>query len=560
MARTGAPVRARRAPTRARLTTVFVVAVLAVAGVTFGALSVLVDSDDDSTVVVTEPVTTAAGEAGDAGDASGAPVPEEAEPSTPPTAPTTRTDTTLPAPSTTTTALPSMPVTLEWESPCVEQGPALGSGAASLGSAATAEIGPFGPLGPGPSLTVELPMLRRLEGSFNGEPGGLVRPHVTTVAVAGGVVVIADGIDEGRVAQALVALVGTGGEVGWIRCVPGLVAAWHGGRSLLVRTGDPLVGIPHRWAWWSLADGTELEPLEMPDPSFFEIEPPGGAGPFEVDQLGRWLLLLRRDRSSGAVDRLARVDLVEQRVEQIALSADVATAAASGRTAAEMLPDGAVLQVASVGVPAHVWRNGSWLDDPASMKVVPTHVEFDVSDVSEVSDGGPSLVGVNDAGGIVWERPDLGTPGLEGSGIWIDGQTAIVHACVVRDPNGECTRHDLLGVDIATGATRWAQQGFRLVAGGPADGAVLVSTARDGTAIDGFDGWKMIDVLTAATVPNQNWLGPDTFAVGCCGDGLYRHTTRTGGVVVVANSPLVHVWLPEAASVPTVTVSLIGES
>lgn len=110
---------------------------------------------------------------------------------------------------------------------------------------------------------------------------------------------------------------------------------------------------------------------------------------------------------------------------------------------------------------------------------------------------------------------------------------------------------------MATGETRWSRPGFRLVAGGPANGFVIISTPLDTGEPDGFDGWTMINDTTGESVATQTWLGPEAFSVGCRGDGFYSHTTRTGGVVISTSSPVVNIWLPAALSQPTVTASLL---
>jgi hypothetical protein len=159
------------------------------------------------------------------------------------------------------------------------------------------------------------------------------------------------------------------------------------------------------------------------------------------------------------------------------------------------------------------------------------------------------LTGHGPGGEQLWRRPDLTSTGLEGGSIWVDGDIAVLQACTTPRVQSTCA-YALLGIDVATGATRWTLPGWRFVPAGAADGYALISNDRTGPTTTP-PAYVMIDDRTGAPVPDQQWTDEATFRAACCGDSEYFHVQRTGGVVVVVAETRVSVWLPAThATVP----------
>jgi hypothetical protein len=102
----------------------------------------------------------------------------------------------------------------------------------------------------------------------------------------------------------------------------------------------------------------------------------------------------------------------------------------------------------------------------------------------------------------------------------------------------------LVGLDPATGNVRWTQPGFRLVAGDPADGHVLVWAEGVGDLLEPT-GWVMLDDRTGREIPGQRWNDPGIFTLYPSREVAgFNRTTRAGGLMLVVDGTELQVWYP----------------
>lgn len=463
-------------------------------------------STSDTTAATTTTVPALATTAGPGVTLTGAPTtaPPAATSTAPPTAPT---DTTT-APTRCTEQVPSRPLGVDL---MVE-----------------ASLAAFRRLAATPAITLdvrppELPGPEDATVSVQRIPGGLlVLSHVGSFPV-----------DPMPATPTTITALDWDGTVRWVRCLAepqvSVFVAPSGDQpdAALVGTLTFGRGGARRSAWTglSLADGREVPEVADRFAALAVASELWAASP-----PGHWLLLQPEALSAGA--GYALVDLVDLRVTPVepppvadASRVHVDVTATGDVVAWDVSPDGPV--VAS-------WRNGRWTAGSAGVDLGPR-----VAFVERSADPRGQLSGIDDDGAVRWTVPGRVSPGLQGTGIYVDDDTAIAQTC---EPvgDGDCT-HRLTAVDVATGTVRWELPGIRLLAGTPAGGVLLVS---DGT-IDGPDlAWQLVESRTGRAVPGQRWTDGAAFSHPCCGASEYDSTERHGAVMIVVEGRSVRVWLP----------------
>lgn len=323
------------------------------------------------------------------------------------------------------------------------------------------------------------------------------------------------------------------GTVRWIRCLadpyPNILVAEAADRpdaALVAATTYAGGTMRTAWSAVSLDDGHQVPAVAE---RFAALQ--GGAalraaGP----TAGRWLLAGPEDAAAGG--DLARIDLVTLVPtpvprppvdDPVGASLDVTT---DGEVVAfDRYIGGAVLTT---------WRDGRWRTGAA-----PAALGRRVAFVPDAAGQRGRLRGIDVAGRVRWTVPDRFEPGLQATGTYVVGDTAIAQTCEPID-DSTCT-HRLTAVDVGSGAVRWELPGLRLLAGMPADGLALVSEgAIDTPSLR----WALVDTRTGEPVAGQAWDDPRAFSHPCCGASEYDSTERHGGVVVVVEGRSVRVWLP----------------
>ena len=399
------------------------------------------------------------------------------------------------------------------------------SGAALDGSALDA----FGSLAAAPSLTIDVPSNPAAVAG-----AGSDAPFVDVERVAGGVLVsVKNPVGPGFG----LSVVDDDGTVRWAACsdrVLWTVATAPGAAGAVVVTADwnPVGDEPSRIERWSVDDGSVLADLtaavaaiggglsvkaETPQSVFF------GAG------FGTIL---------DADSRLARVDLASGEVAERGVPSgteglDAGTIAfsttRSGFLTARFRP--------AVPVDAALVQ-GVWTTDSTAIEAV----TGPLVEARYVGDR-PVVVRVRPDGSVLWQRDDVTPWSGEGFQTGTTGDTAIVAACPGGDPIN-CSGTILLGLDVATGATRWQRDdlGFAVDWG---DGNALVG---------GPNGYEVITAATGQPLDATRWA-VGTFAEECCGAGDYVHAERRDGLMVAVNGLQARVFYPAAVAGPTVTVS-----
>lgn len=438
-----------------------------------------------------------------------------------------------------------------WDTPCRESyGSTPGAGLAYDGVSDR-----FGPLGPAPLLDVTLPTVTPTDPDDDGQ----VR---TMASLVNGGAVVAATADTGDPADAsVVGLVERSGNRRWVRCLAGSVLdVWVAAPRLqptaaLVAAVPP--GGPPRAQWSVLALDTGRDVGGFSDGAAgagLDAEALAGAGVVAVSPSAVLISHTAQDGGGWAVpDTVARYDLVTG-----AFASIPAPPGGYGRAELDLGPgdDVVVSSLQGTGVTA-VFHDGSWRTDEASRVAArPVTVRFSTGEADGGADPRP-LEALDALGRSLWRNAELTDPSLEGMRIATDGAVTVANVCTDGDP-GVCNRHEVAGIDTATGAVRWRLPGLRGVAA-VADGWALLA---DAGPLDNDDAttpsaWVLVDDRTGeAAGPSQRWTGMDRFAQGCCGD-LENWVEQAGGVVMATASGHLRLWYPMSTDGGPATVSLL---
>jgi hypothetical protein len=212
----------------------------------------------------------------------------------------------------------------------------------------------------------------------------------------------------------------------------------------------------------------------------------------------------------------------------------------------ELAPSGAVVWIDQSSrnfVPAAIHNGVEWSTDRGAL--VEAYGSF-------AAFGGESeevvLRGLDVVGTELWRNPSVAP--AEGERYLVQpaaNGVALVAGCW-DGPRADCDRHEIGGVDMATGEVLWHLPGDRQL--GPAEGASALVTEEP-------DAWVMIDVLTGEEIEGQRWEGADRFEVRCCADHeADASVLNLGGVVVASDLRTAAFYYPVDAGLVPQTVSL----
>jgi hypothetical protein len=185
-----------------------------------------------------------------------------------------------------------------------------------------------------------------------------------------------------------------------------------------------------------------------------------------------------------------------------------------------------------------VWTEGPTdLDEPLPIRTV-----------FEFGDDGPALNGYDANGEVVWTNASIAPYSGEGFTSESAGAVTIVAGCFGETGGVDCDRHEVGGVDSATGDVLWQLPGNRGV-GPVGDGYALVTDGEESGA------WLLIDAATGELVDDtQQWDDPLLFSAGCCGDE-FNWVALHGGIVIATHDKRVAVWYPKSAGLDPHSVS-----
>ena len=259
----------------------------------------------------------------------------------------------------------------------------------------------------------------------------------------------------------------------------------------------------------------------------------------------------------GAYQHIVRYDLVADVAIDVSVPAELLQAPSPGPCSGGLQPSlssaGDVIlsdlttdvvsgaaEATGTGTVVARWHDGTWSREPASLA---TAVGVRPGFACENGLAARVLRGVDAQGQVRWTDPALTHPGADDIGWYLDGDVAIGPVCSHRIAE-ECDQFELVGLDTTTGDVRWTQPGFRLVAGDPADGHVLVWAEIVGGAPEPT-GWVMLDDRTGQEVTGQRWPDPQVFTLHPSRDAAgFDRTTRAGGLVLVVEGAQLQVWYP----------------
>ena len=383
------------------------------------------------------------------------------------------------------------------------------------------------------------------------------RPRVWRIP--GGMLVELRPYNDGTLPVGALLAIDADGDVRWRRCFerpPDLVAtAQSASAEELVlgwTTYDSTGPANTELEVWSLADG---RPSRTWDELLAANGISGAATEHRANLLwGSDLPMLvfgpQGDRPATADDTLLVLDLATMVMRELPYPPSAQGGAVDG-VPMELAADGSLvaLDPAGWGQVAAVATADGWSTDPADLdRAVGVRVTYD--------GGGRQLElrGVDWQGQEVWRRSDILAPPFEGFHSAVDGDMVIASGCAEVDMNLEvpCTGWGLWGLDLHTGATRWAREGTWAVTG-LGSGVAMVAGPYTGTAAAPQPEWTMIDLRTGEQVGDRTWTDPWSFGVGCCDEPARVY--RSGGVVFTVDRTKLELWYPEAQTTPLHVVS-----
>jgi hypothetical protein len=470
------------------------------------------------------------------GSEATAPTVESTRPPTTTAAPTPSTE---PASTTTDEGITSTTTTPfvspgPWNPPCVER-----SGSAGETVVDDADLATFGPLGPAPILTIELPSY--------GDPQYEVDDTVTAIAgrIPGGLLVAVGPAYESN-DRSMLTVIDHSGDVRWVRCLE--VGAQQ--MVLAPATEDPPVALIGRyqagdgdgptWSWWGI-DPLDGSDVQVPD----ELELRRMHA-----QVGRLALfgpaVVEGEQLDPSTDDLLLVDLVDLTSEVVPLPAQL-EGEESWSVNLGLNDDGTpFLRGENSRTVIAIYDDGNWSAVPDVIDAaLPPSVEMSFDTAPVVLDGRTA------SGRVLWTRPDLTDINREGFRIATVDDVTIVAACAERVDDFQCAREVLVGLDAATGETLWERSG-------PAS----VQTSGDGLALitDGSAGYVMIDTNTGQPISDdQRWSDTSAFVTECCGGEMYAWVDRLDAIVVVSDYDRLNIWYPVGVETPARTVTTVGD-
>lgn len=459
------------------------------------------------------------------------------------------------APSTTTASPSSTPVTtvVPLDDECTEMG---ADRTPATGVYDEAAFDRFGPLDRAAGLTIEFG-----HGSTSDSRG------LRADRIEGGVLVSVSRSPD-RPPDALdrlpITAVDHDGTIRWNHCVDGnqavqtAVAApgLQPANALIIVRSAQVPGPQLRFVQLSLTNGAEqpnfaaaMRSIGVEDLSRLMI----------ADTTDRYALLTdNSDVFGGAAAHLLRYDLVDDAAVDVGVPAEMASNGDAGPCRGAPQPtlteSGDVLiieqttdvvsgaaDVTDTGAVLARWHDGAWNNDPTILTdAVGVRPGFACSD----DPAERVLRGVDANGAVRWTDAALTHPGADDVGWHLDADMAVGQVCSQRIAEA-CQRIELVGIDPATGRVRWTQPGFRLVAGDPADGSVLVWAEPIGDILEP-PGWVLLDDRTGHPVAEQEWDDPQLFTLYPSREVAgFNRTVRAGGLIVVVQDLQVRIWYPK---------------
>lgn len=484
------------------------------------------------------------------------------------TAPPTTAPATTSAPPTTSvpsSTAPSTPaVASSFQPACVERTPSR-STPPQFGDTA---VETFGPLGAAPAISVTLPQAAANQDGFMGPASAAAE------RIPGGVVIAARAADSFTFPGSILSAVDLDGVVRWQRCLDRTVRWMRAApasaepTTIWVQLDASDGGAPMATTWEliSLDDGTSVGDLaQFAAASDIEL----GDRTAVLAELGDVLVLGPSDDAAPitAASRLVWLDTAAGTIEE--LPYPPGTDGLQRYQVDLRVVDGRLFHVGQLpatyrNVPRAVVADGQWATDAEILADSwGTYVEFgndygpDGTELPPPPEGDGmvtlALQAYDSLGRELWRRDDLVSPMREGFQLARDGDVVVAAACS-SVPAGVCEDGTLVGVDAATGETRWAldgERGVTLIA----DGHAMVASL-DGS---GNEVWTLIDTATGEPAgDDQTWTEPGAFSQECCGGGEFVWAAALDGVVVATRDATMNVWLPASLSsgADAVTVSV----
>ncbi len=364
-------------------------------------------------------------------------------------------------------------------------------------------------------------------------------PTVRAVRVPGGILVAASAGPGQKFDGSALAVVEASGRVRWSTCptqpVRSLLVADGGATppnalAMVAGSGDKAAALQVV----SLADGSAAGDLTG------KVRAVTGVG---ADQLlvaatdGTTVLLAPAAGAAKAGSKLAAVDLRTMRVTALSLPG-LAAGRPYARLGLSYTESGVLVLSGTAPKPvAAVLAKGAWSSNAGVIEAT----------------GGPLvafapktslLTRYAGSGKPMWQRADLRAVAKAAFQVAATGDVIIANVCVGKGADG-CTPA-LVGLDAATGKTRWSLAGTRQVVA-VRDGMVLAS--------DG-DGWTLFTAASGTPArANQHWKGTGVFVA--VADATHR-TTRSGGVFVTVSQSRVRAYFPLVAGTKAVKIALFS--
>ena len=453
--------------------------------------------------------------------------------------------TTAPADTTTSTTLPGR----GFEPGCVDLAPA--SAAAPVGDP---DLDVAGLLGAEPVVQLQLPTIRV------GEVTDTSRPRVWRIP--GGMLVELRPYNDGTLPVGALIAIDADGDVRWRRCFerpPDLVATSQSATSEELVVGwityDATGPANTELEVWSLADG---QPSRTWDELLVANGISGAATEHRANLLwGPDLSVLvfgpQGSRQVTADDTIVVVDLASMTMRELPYPPS-AQGARIEVLPLELTADGRLMAFTpdrsgpSSPVTA-VETAGGWSTDPAVIeRTVGVRAAFDGAGVQL------ELLGFDWQGQELWRRGDILAPPFEGFHYAVDGDLVIAAGCASVDMSldNPCPDWMLWGLDLRTGATRWAREGHFAVTGLGSGVAMVAGPYTTGSG-EYLPEWTMIDLTTGRQVGDHTWTEPWSFGVGCCDEPARVY--RSGGVVFTVDRTNLEMWYPEQQTTPLQVVS-----
>lgn len=310
--------------------------------------------------------------------------------------------------------------------------------------------------------------------------------------------------------------------------------------------------------WWSISldDGTptstltdSLDRLDLPDRGAPLATVQSYGGPAVLGPDGAHVVDID-------VDRLTAIDLTDMSVAAIPFPPEF-----DGHPASELqLESGVDGELLRMGldaglvrrVPNSVWTGALWSTDAALLRAArPLTAGYGYQ--PSVDGSMPMLEATDALGKVRWRRDDLRLMIGEGFHAGVVDDRVVAISCWPITGDDVCREYRTGAYSLATGATLWEVTGFRTVTAS-GNGLAMMST-REGD--ETTSGWALVDLAMGEPIrADQVWPEPNAFLTECCGGDEYQRVDQHGGVLAVQTGGALLVYLPEAASHPTVDIDI----